>query len=590
MVKGFSKSANKLLSTLSQQVGKLNGSSYLLPEHMLVALIMSKEGNGYEILEKLQINMISLQLELERFLMKKNDGEIIGDLPYSRRLQTIVDGAMVESRTFNSSYIGTEHLLISSSREEGSIFHNFLIQNNITLTDLRNANSQILKEQQERINAQNSLNSDSKNQESQSFEGAQNLGQTRKVSNAKESFLAEYTVDLTQRAKDGKIDPIIGREKEIQRMIQILVRRTKNNPVLIGEAGVGKTAIVELLALKIATNQVPEFLLGKRILSLDLALMVAGTHFRGDFEERLKRVMKEVLEKKNIILFVDELHTLIGAGGPEGGLDGANMMKPALSRGELQVIGSTTTKEYAKYFEKDAALVRRFQSIKVEEPSVEETVKILNGIAPYYEKFHGVKYSLDTMELIAKYSQRYISGKCLPDKAIDVLDEAGSVKKIACSEKPEQIQNENILRGIELEEQAATYCSLLTGLNWQEVGFVEVSSFIGCSPDRIVLENDKITNILEIKCPNDKNFLELLVTQNIPKNYICQVNFQMMCCEVKKATFFSYNQNIYPYYFMREIDRDEEMFAKIQKGLDDGTKLIKEIKCKYEKLKGENKW
>ena len=436
MIKGFSKNANRLLSTLSQQVGHLNGSSSLLPEHMLIALISSKDCTGYKILEKLQLNIISLQLSLERFLMEKNEGPVSGDLPYSRRLKTLVDMASVESRTLSSSYIGTEHLLIAAAREENTIFHNFLVTSNVTLTDLRKINAEILEEKQKQFENEQDANENEKKFDN---EIKIDLSGIRK-SHIKGSYLDEYTVDLTRRAREGLIDPVIGREREIQRMIQVLVRRTKNNPVLIGEPGVGKTAIVESLALRIANNQVPEFLMGKRILSLDLALMVAGTHFRGDFEERLKRVMKEVLEKKNIILFIDELHTLIGAGGPEGGLDGANMMKPALSRGELQCIGSTTRKEYSKYFEKDAALVRRFQQINVDEPSVEETVEILSGIAPFYEKFHGVKYSPDVMELIAKYSQRYITTRSLPDKAIDVLDEAGSIKKISCNEMPLEIQ------------------------------------------------------------------------------------------------------------------------------------------------------
>lgn len=458
MIKGFSRTANRLLSTLSQQEGHVNRSDLLYPEHMLLALLKNKVGTGYQILELLQVNILSLEVALELFLMEKSsDTGASGDLAYSRRLKTLVDVASVESRSMCSDYIGTEHLLIAAAREEDSLFQSFLIKNSITLTDLRRIKSKI---------DESGLNSEEvspKQKDSQS--GRFSTDQKQSV---KKSFIDEYSVDLTQKAREGKIDNIFGREKEIQRIIQILVRRTKNNPVLIGEPGVGKTAIVEGLALKIAKSDVPVFLLNKRILSLDLALLVAGTKFRGEFEERLKRVMKEVSEKKDVILFIDEIHTLIGAGGSEGGMDAANMIKPALSRGEIQCIGSTTTKEYAKYFEKDSSLIRRFQNINVNEPSVNETTEILFGLAPYYEKYHGVKYSNEAIKLAALYSQRYISGRFLPDKAIDVLDEAGAIKKIGFNSDPSDLEKieialaklknkkENFVKNQEFEEAAST--------------------------------------------------------------------------------------------------------------------------------------
>ena len=253
------------------------------------------------------------------------------------------------------------------------------------------------------------------------------------------SFLAEFSRDLTASCKEGKIDPVVGREDEINRVIQILSRRTKNNPMLIGEPGVGKTAIVEGLAQKIAQGNVPGNLFNKRILSLDLAAMIAGTKYRGEFEERMKRMMKEIQESKNIILFVDELHTVIGAGGPEGSMDASNMLKPALSRGELQIIGATTIKEYRKYVEKDSALERRFQMVKVEEPSDSDTEKILEGIKKKYEEFHNVVYDENVIPAIVKFAHRYIPERFLPDKAIDILDEAGAAKKIQEENRPAEL-------------------------------------------------------------------------------------------------------------------------------------------------------
>ena len=272
------------------------------------------------------------------------------------------------------------------------------------------------------------------------FANAGSVNSQQKNNSQNASILAEFSRDITARARNGEIDPVVGRDKEINRVIQILCRRTKNNPVLIGEPGVGKTAIVEGLGIKIANGDVPKILQKKKLLVLDLALVIAGTKYRGEFEERIKRIMKEIREQKNIIPFIDELHTIVGAGGSEGSMDASNMLKPALSRGELQCIGATTLKEYRKYFEKDAALERRFQSILVGEPSVDESIEILEGIKSKYEQFHGVKYEDGLMEFIVKYSQRYITGRFLPDKAIDVLDEAGSVKKINSDSQPSEIE------------------------------------------------------------------------------------------------------------------------------------------------------
>ena len=431
MIKGLTKNAHNLLTVLAQEEGHKSCNPELLPEHIILALTKSAQGSGYEILQSLNVNLLALQLELKQVLQKNISVASFADLPPSRRLRTMLDMATIESRTLRNEYVGSEHLLIAAAREEQSAFNQFLQKSNITVEDLRreaafiNAARPVPPIAQLFTPDQNPVYMNGKN------------NSTNQPS--KDSILAEFSRDITAKAKKGEIDPVIGRDKEINRIIQILSRRTKNNPVLIGEPGVGKTAIVEGLALKIAKEEVPQGLLKKRVLVLDLALVIAGTKFRGEFEERIKNIMKEIREKKNIILFLDELHTIVGAGGSEGSMDASNMIKPALSRGELQCIGATTLNEYRKYFEKDAALERRFQTIIVTEPTIEETVQILEGIKANYEQFHGVKYEDGLMEFIARYSQRYITSRFLPDKAIDVLDEAGSVKKIKNDVRPIEI-------------------------------------------------------------------------------------------------------------------------------------------------------
>ena len=430
MIKGLTKNAHRLLTVLGQEEGRRNSSSTLLPEHILLALIKSGEGIGFIILNNLKVNILSLQLALEQSFQQDTKSVSFADLPPSRRLRTLVDSASIESRTLRSEYIGTEHLVIAAAKEEKSVFAEYLISCHIKIDDLRRE-AALLNNTRPMPKLSNVFSSEGVGVFANS-NGAQNSQKP----NQQSSFLAEYSKDITAKAKNGEVDPVIGRDKEINRVIQILCRRTKNNPVLIGEPGVGKTAVVEGLAIKIASGDVPKSLLKKRLLILDLALVIAGTKFRGEFEERIKRIMKEVKEQKNIILFIDELHTIVGAGGSEGSMDASNMIKPALSRGELQCIGATTLNEYRKYFEKDTALERRFQTIIVDEPSVNETIEILEGIKSRYEQFHGVKYEDNLMEFIAKTSKRYITGRFLPDKAIDVLDEAGSIKKIKTDTEP----------------------------------------------------------------------------------------------------------------------------------------------------------
>ena len=435
MIKGLTKRAHKLLTVLAQDEGRRNSSSTLLPEHFLLALIKTADGVGYEVLINLKINILSLQLVLEQSLKAETNSVSFADLPPSRRLRTLLDSAAIESRTLRNEFVGTEHLVIAAAKEENSAFSDFIKKCNLKIDDLRREAS-LINSTRPMPQISKLINTEG----SGVFANAGSVNSQQKNNSQNASILAEFSRDITARARKGEIDPVVGRDKEINRVIQILCRRTKNNPVLIGEPGVGKTAIVEGLGIKIANGDVPKILQKKKLLVLDLALVIAGTKYRGEFEERIKRIMKEIREQKNIILFIDELHTIVGAGGSEGSMDASNMLKPALSRGELQCIGATTLKEYRKYFEKDAALERRFQSILVGEPSVDESIEILEGIKSKYEQFHGVKYEDGLMEFIVKYSQRYITGRFLPDKAIDVLDEAGSVKKINSDSQPSEIE------------------------------------------------------------------------------------------------------------------------------------------------------
>ncbi len=427
MNKGLSPRAQKLLSVSSQNIAKKRGSNQLLPEHLLLAMISDADSLGFEIMLYLNINLLMLQLALEQAVPQ---GNVLGsnqEVPPSRRLRTILDIAAVESRISRKNYIGTEHLLLATLREENSVAFRFFSAIPISIDAVRQAAEAVS------IRFRSSANVNNREKEY--------AGGFRGENPQKESMLAEYSKDLTFQARQGELDPVIGRETEIERVIQILSRRSKNNPVLVGEPGVGKTAIVEGLALKIAEESVPKDLLNKRILVLDLASVIAGTKYRGEFEERIKKILKEITEQKDIIIFIDELHTLIGAGGSEGSMDASNMLKPALSRGAIQVIGATTSNEYRKYFERDSALERRFQPITVVEPSDNETIEILKGILPKYEEFHHVKYAEGVVEQIVKYSRRYITERFLPDKAIDLLDEAGAMKKIKENKIPKELSD-----------------------------------------------------------------------------------------------------------------------------------------------------
>ena len=445
MFKGLTDRAKKILTVLAQEEGRKNGSEQLLPEHVLLAMLRQGEGRAILILKALKINILSFQLALEQSLPLKTSVMSFGDLPASRRLRTLLDVAQIEARSFRQEYVGTEHLLLAAIKEEKSVCASFFEKLNLTIEDARKAADVLSHASNEEI--QNIAGRDFQQPRYPVFPQMQTAGgpsasmsqqQGRAQTNG---ILKNYSRDLTALARAQKLDPVIGRDAEIARVIQILSRRSKNNPVLVGEPGVGKTAIVEGLAQRIISERVPRNLCKKRVLTLDLASVVAGTKYRGEFEERFKRIMKEATENKNIILFIDELHTLIGTGGAEGAMDASNLLKPALSRGEIQCIGATTSKEFRQYFEKDAALARRFQKVNVEEPSDADVRLILEGLKKKYEEFHGVIYDDDVVDTILRYSRRFITDRFFPDKAIDVLDEAGSMKKIAADIRPPELSD-----------------------------------------------------------------------------------------------------------------------------------------------------
>ncbi len=430
-MKGLSQKAQRLLTDYAQTEGRNSGLGELLPEHVILAMLKDADSMGFSALKSLNINILSFQLLLEQFLsgiQRVANPPTFSALPPSRRLRTLLDVSVIESRSLRSEYVGTEHLLLAAIREENSASYRFFERSSISLDTVRNVIRDLTSE-----NGGEEAGGDRSEAEFANARNNENPNQKKK------SFLAEFSRDLTDLAKKGELDPVIGRSSEIERVVQILSRRTKNNPILVGEPGVGKTSVAEGLAHRIASGEVPYNLLQKRVLLLDITAMVAGTKYRGDFEERMKRMMKEVKESKDIILFIDELHMIIGAGSPDGTMDASNILKPALSRGELQLLGATTYKEYRKHIEKDSALARRFQIVKIEEPSTEDTIKILNGLKAKYEEFHNVTYDEGTIEAIVKLSSRYIPEKFQPDKAIDLLDEAGSAKKIASESRPTEL-------------------------------------------------------------------------------------------------------------------------------------------------------
>jgi ATP-dependent Clp protease ATP-binding subunit ClpC len=414
MFERFTDRARKVMALANQEAQRFN-HEYIGTEHILLGLVKEGNGVGANVLRNLDVDVKKLRLEIEKLVKSGPDMVTMGKLPQTPRAKKVIEFAIEEARSLNHNYVGTEHILLGLLRESEGVAAQVLMNLGLKLEDVR----------QEVLNL---LGAGVEDNTYQSMGMKMNPAAAKAAQTAKSKTpaLDSFGRDLTVLATKNELDPVIGRATEIERLVQILCRRTKNNPVLLGEAGVGKTAIVEGLAQSIIGHEVPEILKGKRLVVLDLAMMVAGTKYRGQFEERIKAVINEVRRAGNILLFVDELHTLVGAGGAEGAIDASNVLKPALARGEVQCIGATTFDEYRKYIEKDAALERRFQTIIVEPPSKEETVEILKGLRDRYEDHHRVHFTNEALFQAVELSTRYISGRCLPDKAIDVVDEAGA--------------------------------------------------------------------------------------------------------------------------------------------------------------------
>jgi len=416
MFNRFTERARKVVILAKEEARRFN-HDYIGTEHILLGLIREGEGVAATVLQKMGVSLENIRLEIEKLVQPGPTTQIIGDIPFTPRAKKALELSAEEARSLGHNYIGTEHLLLGLIREGEGIASQVLLNLGMDLTTVRNEVMGLL---------------------GSALPGFGQAAQQQQKT--KTPALDAFGRNLTTLAKENKLDPVIDRLPEIERVIQILSRRTKNNPVLLGEAGVGKTAIVEGLAQAIVAGNVPEVLRNKRMIVLDLALMVAGTKYRGQFEERIKAVMEEIKRSQDVIIFIDELHTLVGAGAAEGAIDASNILKPALSRGEMQCIGATTMDEYRKYIEKDAALERRFQTIMVEPPSVIQTVEILKGLRDRYEAHHRVTFRDEALEAAAKLSDRYISGRFLPDKAIDLIDETGSRARLNVLIVPPEIK------------------------------------------------------------------------------------------------------------------------------------------------------
>jgi ATP-dependent Clp protease ATP-binding subunit ClpC len=436
----FTPRAQQVLALARKEADRFN-HSYVGTEHLLLGLIKLGQGVAVNVLERMGLELEAVRMEVEKEVGSGPPQKTAGNIPYTPRVKKVLALANKEAKALNHSYVGTEHLLLGLLREGEGVAARVLKRLDV---DIQRTRNEILAE----IDPNFSPEDHDEDEDDDDLEDGDGPFEDEGPAQAtqegegktKTPALKAFGRDLTKVAREGGLDPVIGRESEIERVIQILCRRTKNNPVLIGEAGVGKTAIVEGLAQEIANGNVPEILRDKRVVTLDLALMVAGTKYRGQFEERIKAVMDEIRKVKNIILFIDELHTIVGAGSAEGAMDASNIIKPALSRAELQCVGATTLNEYRKYIEKDSALERRFQQVKVDEPSVDDAIKILEGLQEKYETHHKAKFTPEAIEASVKLTSRYLTARFLPDKAIDVLDEAGARARIGTMTRPPAIK------------------------------------------------------------------------------------------------------------------------------------------------------
>ena len=430
MYERFTDRARKVMQLANQEAQRFN-HEYIGTEHILLGLVKEGSGVAANVLKNLEVDLRKIRLEVEKLVQSGPEMVTVGKLPQTPRAKKVIEYSMEEARNLNHSYVGTEHILLGLLREQEGVAAQVLMNLGLKLEDVREEVLNLLGHGLEGAEV-----GERGGRSGESESGAS----SGKSSKSKTPALDSFGRDLTELAKKGELDPVIGRAREIERAIQILCRRTKNNPVLLGEAGVGKTAIVEGFAQRVIEGDVPEILAEKRIVVLDLAMMVAGTKYRGQFEERIKAVMTEVRRVKNTILFIDELHTLVGAGGAEGAIDAANVLKPALARGEIQCIGATTLDEYRKYIEKDNALARRFQEIMVEPTGQAETIEILKGLRGRYEEHHRVQFTDDAIVAAVEMSERYITARCLPDKAIDVIDEAGARVRLRTMTRPPDLK------------------------------------------------------------------------------------------------------------------------------------------------------
>jgi len=443
----FTPRAQQVLALARKEADRFH-HNYVGTEHLLLGLINLGQGVAVNVLQKMGLDLQTVRAAVEKQVGTGPESKPTGNIPYTPRVKKVLALAGKEAKALNHSYVGTEHILLGLLREGEGVAARVLKSLEVDIERCRN---EILSELDPNFSGEPE-------------EAAAGPGASDEKKESKTPALKAFGRDLTEMAKKGELDPVVGRKDEIRRVVQILCRRTKSNPVLIGEAGVGKTAIVEGLALEIAAGVVPEILVDKRVITLDLALMVAGTKYRGQFEERIKAVMDEIRRAKNVIIFIDELHTIVGAGAAEGAMDASNIFKPALSRGELQCIGATTLAEYRKYIEKDSALDRRFQSVKVDAPSVEDTILILKGIRSKYEDHHKVKFTDAALEVATKLSERYITARFLPDKAIDILDEAGARARIESLKRPPEIEEMNVT----IEDVCAKKEGAISGQHFEE--------------------------------------------------------------------------------------------------------------------------
>ena len=445
----FTPRAQQVLALARKEADRFN-HNFVGTEHLLLGLIKLGQGVAVNVLQRMGLDLENVRQEVEKEVRTGGgEGKASGNIPYTPRVKKVLALAAKEAKALNHTYVGTEHILLGLLREGDGVAAKVLKTLDV---DIEACRQEILKELDPGFQPSEGEESSAEPPSEAVKAGKSEEGKKP----VKTPALKAFGRDLTELARKGEMDPVIGRQSEIERVIQILCRRTKNNPVLLGEAGVGKTAIVEGLAQEIARGNVPELLANRRVITLDLALMVAGTKYRGQFEERIKAVMDEIKKARNIILFIDELHTIVGAGSAEGTMDASNIFKPALSRSELQIVGATTLNEYRKYIEKDSALERRFQTVKVEPPSVDDAITILNGLKPKYEEHHKAEFDNDAITACVRLSDRYITARYLPDKAIDVMDEAGARARIGAMQRPPNVKDIEVeIEALKLKKEQA---------------------------------------------------------------------------------------------------------------------------------------